>query len=228
MAAERREHWQSLPGRWDSLNASHLFPTTNVLGIPQLAHTPVSATPAWLVPYRTRIRSTRELEGAVHFFLEDYRFETVWYRPRKALAALQGYQTVLTPDFSLYRDWPLVLQQWNTYRNRWCGAFWQSHGFTVIPTVSWSTRASYEFCFLGIPPRSVVALSTVGIAWTDPVEHRLFLDGFREMVNRLQPSRVLCYGPASRTMEALVEIVTYPTRWEGIRRARAQRAQAVA
>src|SRR5690606_139839 len=83
------------------------------------------------------------------------RFETVWSRPRKALEALAPYTTLLSPDFSLYRDWPLLLQMWNVYRNRWCGAFWQRQGFTVIPTVSWSTAESVEFCFLGVRGRRV-------------------------------------------------------------------------
>lgn len=133
-------------------------------------------------------------EGAVHFFLDDYRFETVWSRPGKALEALRCYKTLLTPDFSLYRDWPLMLQMWNVYRSRWCGCFWQERGFTVIPTVSWSTTRSFAFCFLGIPRRSIVAVSTVGVNVADLLTYRLFMDGFEEMVARLEPLVVLSYG----------------------------------
>ncbi|MCI0648015.1 MAG: DUF4417 domain-containing protein [Chloroflexi bacterium] len=213
--------WHEHPGRFDSLNTAHLFPADNDLDIPTLAHTPLAKVPRWLVPYRTRIRSVHGLAGgAVHWFLDDYRFESVWYRPYKALEALKGYRMVLTPDFSLYRDWPLALQIWNTYRNRWCGAFWQAHGLTVIPTISWSTAASYEFCFLGVARRSVVAISTVGLAGNKPLEQQLFLDGFSEMVRRLAPSRVLCYGRAPAECHQTTTIITYPTRWEGIVKAR--------
>jgi hypothetical protein len=156
----------------------------------------------------------------VHFFMDDYRFETVWSRPRKALEALAPYTTLLSPDFSLYRDWQLMLQMWNVYRNRWCGAFWQSRGFTVIPTVSWSTAESYDFCFLGLPRRGPVALSAVGVRLEDPLEYQLFLDGFREMVRRLEPAVVLSYGPVPQICQELAEVVTYPTRWQGIRSAR--------
>jgi hypothetical protein len=177
--------------------------------------------PAWLAPYRTRIRAGEPPDdGAVHFFLDDYRFETVWSRPRKALEALAPYTTLLSPDFSLYRDWPLMLQMWNVYRNRWCGAFWQSQGFTVIPTVSWSTAESYDFCFLGLSRRSVVALSAVGVRLEDPLERYLFEEGFREMVARLEPAVVLSYGPLPAGCRELVEVVEYPTRWTGIRQAR--------
>ncbi len=218
--------WQCKPGSFDTVHARQLFPADNALGIPTIRHTPLSRLPHWLVPYRTRVRSVEELEdGAVHFFLDDYRFETVWTRPRKALEALQPYQSLLSPDFSLYADWPRTLQIWNTYRNRWCGAFWQAQGFTVIPTVCWSTPDSYEFCFLGVEQRSLVAISVVGIDFEDPMERHLFLEGFEAMITSLSPSAVLCYGRAPREAHRWVEIVCYPTRWEGIVQARQQGAK---
>ena len=213
--------WQSKPGSFDTLHAQQLFPSGNSYGIPNLRHTSVERIPAWLVPYRQRIRVDEALDdGAVHFFLDDYRFETVWNRPVKALAALAPYQTVLTPDFSLYRDWPLLLQLWNTYRNRWCVRFWQEQGFTVFPTISWSTAVSYDFCFLGVPRRGVVAVATVGVDMKRPLEYQLFVDGFREMVRQLEPLVVLAYGRLPAACHELVEVITYPTRWTNIRAAR--------
>ena len=213
--------WQSQPGSFDTLHANQLFPSDNTWGIPVLQHTSVSRAPDWLVPYRQRIRAHESLtDGCVHFFLDDYRFETVWNRPVKALAALAPYQTLLTPDFSLYRDWPPTLQLWNVYRNRWCGRFWQEEGFTVIPTVSWSTAVSYNFCFLGVPRRSVVAVSALGVNLEAPLAYRLFVDGFVEMVRRLEPLMVLSYGHLPPVCHELAEIVSYPTRWTNIRAAR--------
>jgi len=213
--------WQSKPGSFDSLHASRCYPSDNGYGIPLLEHTPLTRIPAWLAPYRQRIRANEPLDdGAVHYFLDDYRFETVWKRPIKALEALAAYQTILTPDFSLYREWPLMLQLWNTYRNRWCGRFWQEQGFSVIPTISWSTAESYPFCFLGVPRHSVVAVGTVGTG-QEPLARQLFIDGFRQMVARVQPTAVLSYGPVPAVCHELVEIVTYPTRWTTIRKARA-------
>ena len=217
--------WQSQPGNFDRLHAAQLFPSDNQYGIPTLQHTPVSQIPAWLVPYRQRIRVNEPLDdGAVHFFADDYRFETVWNRPVKALEALAPYRMVLTPDFSLYRDWPLMLQLWNTYRNRWCGRFWQEEGYSVIPTISWSTAESYDFCFLGVPRRSVVAVSAVGVNLDAPLEYRLFVDGFTEMVQRLEPLVVLSYGRLPAVCHELVEVMTYPTRWTSIRAARRDEA----
>ncbi|MGH2535820.1 MAG: DUF4417 domain-containing protein, partial [Candidatus Promineifilaceae bacterium] len=89
MTTRTSHRWASKPGSFDTLHAAQLFPSTNRYGIPDLLHTAAGCIPAWLVPYRTRIRANEPPDdGAVHFFLEEYRFETVWSRPVKALEAL--------------------------------------------------------------------------------------------------------------------------------------------
>jgi hypothetical protein len=224
VSATRTSHrWQSLPGSFDALHTDTLFQADNRWGIPLLAHTPLKRIPAWLAPFRQRIQANRKPDdGAIHFFVDDYRFESVWSRPQQTLAGLRPFTTLLTPDFSLYRDWPLSAQLWNTYRNRWCGCFWQSEGFSVIPTVSWSTADSFDFCFLGIPRRSVVAVATIGLRLDEWLDYGLFLDGFSEMVLRLEPALVLCYGKPPAACHELAEVATYPTRWTEIRAARRQ------
>ena len=139
MQTKTSTRWQTTPGSFDALHTEQLFPAVddNPYGIPSLPHTPLSYTPSWLAPYRTRIRAKNGTNGGgVHFFLDDYRFETVWTRPAKALQYLRDFETLLTPDFSLYPNWPLATQIWNVYRSRWCGAYWASLGFRVIPTIS--------------------------------------------------------------------------------------------
>ncbi len=213
-----------LPTREDGLHVAMRFPSDNAWGIPALLPVSLSHLPALLVPFGQRIRTDRVLTDACwHFFLDDYRFERAWSRPRRTLAALQTVGWALTPDFSLYRTMPLAAQLWNTYRNRWCGAFWAAHGITVIPTIAWGGAASYEFCFAGIVSHSVVAVSTVGILGQqegDRLKQALFVAGYREMVARLQPSHVLCYGDMLPECEVIAPFTCYPTRWQSIRQAR--------
>lgn len=212
--------WNTKPGSFDVLHATQLFPSDNLWGIPNMQHTPATSVPEWLVPYRQQIRTRRSLDaGAVHFFLDDYRFESVWNRPNTALKGLQKYKLLLTPDFSLYRDWPLMLQMWNIYRSRWCGCFWQSKGFTVIPTVSWGSADSYPFCFAGLPSRSIVAVSSLGVNLKESTDRQLFVMGFREMIRQRQPLTVLSYGELPEECSSLAEVVTYPTFWTSIRAA---------
>ena len=42
------------------------------------------------------------------------------------------------------------LQMYNTFQNRWCGAYLVSKGIPVIPTVSWGDKSTFDFCFEGI------------------------------------------------------------------------------
>jgi hypothetical protein len=211
-----RSNWACKPGSFDALNASRLFDTGNPLGIPTLRHTPLSAVPEWLVAYRQRIRSLRFdfSHAAVHFFLDDYRFETVWARPERALEHLRKYHVLLTPDFSLYADWPLVMQQWNVYRSHWCGRYWQELGFQVIPTVSWSTPESFKFCFDGLSQHSLVAVSAAGVSVGEPAQCERFMLGFREMIERLAPSMVLAYGGLPAEAYDLAPTVSYSTHWD--------------
>ena len=122
---------------------------------------------------------------AVHFFLDDYQFTRVWTDPDKYTAMLQRFKYVLTPDFSLYTDFPKSLQIYNHYRKHWLGAYWQMYGINVIPTICWSDRESLGWC--------VVAVSSVGTQNSKEKKQR-FLDGYMEMIKRLEPTQIIFYG----------------------------------
>lgn len=139
-------------------------------------------------------RSTKNAsEKGLHFFVDDYQFERVWRNPDSYTDLLSKFQIIMTPDFSLYTDYPLPIQIYNHYRKHWLGAFWQSLGMQVIPTIAWSDEKSFDWCFDGTPTHSTVAVSSVG---TQKSKHtqRLFLDGWHRMIERLQPETVIFYG----------------------------------
>ena len=63
----------------------------------------------------------------------------------------------------------------------------------VIPTIGWSDHDSYKWCFDGEPKHSIVAVSSIGTQRYESSK-RLFLDGYAEMIKRLQPTKVLFWG----------------------------------
>lgn len=126
---------------------------------------------------------------AVHFFVDDYRFECLWNQPTRYADKFRG-MVVCSPDFSLYTNWNDNLNRWNHYRKQWIGSYLQSEGATVIPTVCWSNTLSYDYCFDGIQRGSMVALSVVGCS---KFSHE-FSAGFDEMMRQIEPSTVLCLG----------------------------------
>ena len=96
--------------------------------------------------YVATTKKQRELTG-VHFYIWDYQFERVWNQPLRYAKVLKEFGVVLTPDFSTYLDFPKAIQIFNHYRKHWCGAYWQSLGVNVIPTIGWGDHDSYDWCF---------------------------------------------------------------------------------
>lgn len=129
----------------------------------------------------------------IHFFTDDYRFNSCWRQPLKYADMFARAGAVMSPDFSMYRDMPLALQLYSHYRKHWLGQFWQTRGAVVIPTISWSDSASWDFCFDGEPRGGIVAVSTVGVK-RDKEAFGLFSAGWSEMLNRLSPKRVIVCG----------------------------------
>ena len=129
----------------------------------------------------------------IHFYVDDYQFERVWNDPEKYLDILMEYDCILSPDFSLYMDMPMPIKNWNVYRSRQIGAYYQSKGLIVIPTISWAEPETYEFCFQGIPEGSVVSISTIGVK-RDKDALKVWMDGVTAMIERIKPSAILIYG----------------------------------
>ena len=154
-----------------------------------------------------------QTDKIVHFFLDDYQFNRVWTDPDKYISMLQRFKYVLTPDFSLYTDFPKPLQIYNHYRKHWLGAYWQMHGINVIPTICWSDRDSFEWCFDGEPTQSVVAVSSVGTQ-NSAEKKRRFLDGYFEMVERLEPELIIFYGRVpEECKEKIVKVNYFDGKW---------------
>lgn len=132
-------------------------------------------------------------DKAVHFFVDDYQFNRLWTNPDAYLEKLKRFQYVFTQDFSPYADFPKAVQVFNHFRKHWIGAYLQENGVRVIPTVTWSYQPSYDFCFDGEPKNSVVAISSVG-CMKSKRNKQMLIDGYNEMVKRLEPSCIIFYG----------------------------------
>lgn len=142
----------------------------------------------------TCARSIKDTAGkGLHFFLDDYRFARVWNNPEIYIPTLEKFDFVLSPDFSLYTDFPVAMQIYNHYRKHWLAAFWESHGIEVIPTIGWSTPDSFDWCFDGEPVGGTLAVSSVGTQNSKRTKE-LFLDGYSEMIKRLSPETIIFYG----------------------------------
>ena len=141
----------------------------------------------------------------VHFFVDDYRFWGIYDHPDRSFDRYAQYAFLLTPDFSIYADMDLWRQLENVARNRWIGAYWQNRGLIVIPTISWGDSRSFEFCFDGVEQGSIVAVSTIGCK-----KSRLrFMRGYSEMIDRLNPEKIIVFGTPFPEMNNNIILVDY-------------------
>lgn len=138
-------------------------------------------------------KSSENKNCGIHFYLDDYQFERIWNYPEKYIETLIDYQCILSPNFSIYLDMPMPMKIWNTYRSRQIGAYYQSKGLRVIPTICWAEKETFEFCFEGIPKGSIVSISTIGVK-RDANALQIWREGVTEMIKRIEPSCILVYG----------------------------------
>ena len=94
--------------------------------------------------------------------------------------------------------------------NRWVGAFWQSRDIIAVPTVSWSDKRSFEFCFDAIEQGSDVAIGMIGCK----NNKKGFLYGYDAMLERISPGKILCVGNPFKEMRGNLILVPdeYPRR----------------
>ena len=137
------------------------FETVGPYGIPSLEPVTLDGTFPF-IPFNCAKTSTVRAGLGVHFFIDDYLFERVWHDPDRYAQMLSDFRVVMSPDFSLFTDYPVAVQIYNHWRKHLLGAYWQRLGMTVIPSICWSDESSFAWCFDGEPVGGTVAVSSVG------------------------------------------------------------------
>jgi len=178
--------------RYDTFNSQLVQGATFVGQYEFPALTPCLAKPRRAIPF-AEVKDSTKRRKWVHFYSHDYTFEKLWQNPKEYLELLKSFQGVISPDFSVYRELPLSMQVWNTYRNRALAYWLQQNGLNVIPNVRWGDERTYAFCFDGIPKYSPVAISTNGCIRND-LDRQYFKAGLRKMVAVLMPSVIINYS----------------------------------
>ena len=175
----------------DNLNL-RAFLTNNKWGIPEVKPcTTVEATE--FIPFNlAKTEKLPTLKG-VHTFVDDYQINRVWNYPERYIELFKRFSCVMSPDYSLYTNYPIAMQLWSHYKKMWVTAFMQEYGVNMIPVVCWSDEQSYDFCFEGMPTNSIIAVSNVGCIKGNRQQY-YFEQGYKEMIRRLFPSKILFYG----------------------------------
>ena len=170
-----------------------------IMEIPNIEKNDEMIIPKDTIPF-SLMNLTKDYSEFVVFYEHDIRFADILLSTDEYLDELKNFPGVISPDCSLYRDMPLVLQIANTYMNRAVGHYLQQQGIYVIPNVRWGDERSYttcelpeKFAFLGIPKHSIVSIGTYGCIQSKINKH-YFKEGLEAMLDELKPEVVLVYG----------------------------------
>lgn len=137
-----------------------------------------------------------EYSCGVSSFDDDFILDRVWRNAGKYIPIFSKFQCVCEPDFSLKLGYPLALQISNKFKNHALAFYMQDCGLKVMPTISWSSTDSFDFCFDGYEKGGAVIVSTIGTL-KDERSSLFFKLGFEEMIKRISPDAVVIYGDKS-------------------------------
>jgi len=153
----------------------------------------IGAVDFHVYPYTERNKHASE-NSALHFFLDDYKFNSAITRNLETTTRnIINYDYVFAPDCSLYVDMPKQVNLQAIYNSRFAAAYWQSWGLNVIPVASWGDVKSLSYCFEGLPQKSVIAVCGTGhnhckgakILWDYAIKN---------LIERLEPTTLIGYG----------------------------------
>lgn len=145
-----------------------------------------------LIPF-SNTKKIVDSEAWIHFYEDDYKFECLWNKPSTYLSRLLKFAGVITPDFSLFRDMPLVMQNWNIYRSRALGTWLQDKGIPVIPNVRWGDERTFSSSCTGIPEHATISVGAHG-CMKRTTDRMLFANGLDFVIDAIKPRTIIVYG----------------------------------
>jgi len=134
---------------------------------------------------------------AIHFYIDDYKFESVWSTPDKWIDLFRQCRAVVSPDWSCYTDMPKAQQLWNHYRRQWCARYWQERGVNVISSLSWANGQVHDWNFAGIPHGTTVATSFVG----DNIDKQAGIGELKLVLETVKPCKIFIKANAKDAKE---------------------------
>ena len=178
----------------------------------------VQTAPVDTIDFRSGLSRTFKGHHGMNcnFYVDDEKFNSLWVSPDKYLDYLKLYQSVCGLDFSIDTQMPLVMQHWNKYRSMALDWYLTLQGITVVPNINIIPYKGREWLLDGLPKRSTVCCSTNGRVRSKGARVE-FCEGFYEMCERLEPTRVVVVGILPDELDSPVEIINFENRAQKMR-----------
>jgi len=153
------------------------------------------------IPFNSAKTEKNPSNKGILTFVDDYQIDRIWNYPERYIEMFKRFDCVMSPDYSLYTDYPLAMQMWAHYKKMWITAYMQEYGVNMIPVACWSDERSFDFCFDGMPlADSIIAVSNVGCIKGDRQKY-YFQEGYRKMLKEIAPKHILFYGQPPEWMD---------------------------
>ena len=115
-------------------------------------------------------------------------------RLNKFRERFKNVKYIVSPDYSLFGDFPNALQIFNVYKSRVCLEWLRKNtNAKIIPNVRWTFSFTYEYCFDGIMRGSNIALGVLG-QMHNKDNKKMFLEGLKKAIDIIEPKAILVYG----------------------------------
>lgn len=178
----------------------------------------VQTHPTDTVDFRAGL--SRSLKGHrklnCNFYVDDEKFTSLYVNPDKYINHLKCFESLCGLDFSIDTQMPLVMQYWNKYRSMALDWYLTLNGITVIPNVNIIPYEGREWLLDGLPRNSTLCCSTNGRVRSKAAREE-FCEGFYEMCDRLEPTRVVIVGILPDELMSPVEIINLENRAQKMR-----------
>ena len=188
------------------------FVRKDIYDIPFIEPTPISISEMnnglWLINMKNVSNKDKYPDRKiVHSFCYDDTLIREYKNPVKYLHKVAKYYAVSSFDFSMdiKMDLPQILSA--IYASRWSGAFMQSNGKLVIPTVGWLKPDTYDICLAGLCDGGIFIISTLGA--NNSESSHIFIRGYHEMRSRFPNTKIICVGDPIDGMDNDVCFVQY-------------------
>lgn len=157
-----------------------------------------------IIPFSKAINS-QDTDCWVCFYEFDYLFERLWNNPKKYLQKLKMFRGIITPDFSMYQDMPLIQQIYNLYRQRAIGQWLENEGVRVIANIRWSDERTYLLSTQGLECSDVISIGSLGCIKKKECRNT-FYDGLDYVLKKLKPKYIIIYGPLNKMIKKICDI----------------------
>ena len=151
--------------------------------------------PQRLVQWDQRNTVTDPGHTGMSFYCIDPALTPVLNHPDKYVDKLKQYQCVVGMDASPYDNMPLVVQKSQIFLNLGITYYYGKQGIKIVPNVRVGTTDTLS-SLDAYPHNHLIAIGTNGFT-RSKTNRIIFKEQVTAIINTLEPSGILVYGPAS-------------------------------